>query len=275
VTRIEIAVLAVSFAPLLTGGYTGETDPAAERIIDATIERAEQVDDPFRTRWNQLRYRFTSVTEKLDDDDEIENREERVFDVYPIEDTPYFRPVSVNGRPLTKAELDAEEERERKFRIEAAKKASQDHDTDDEEEGRLVLDGTVKDRFVFEYVGEEALDGRRTFLLRFEPSDKKVPSHNRLEAAVNKTGGTVWIDADTFEVHKIHFALRDEVKIWGGLLGSISKAEGTFERQPLENEDLWVPQQLELSIDGRKLFESLHRRQLMEWSEYREERSSP
>ena len=82
-----------------------------------------------------------------------------------------------------------------------------------------------------------------------------------------RTRDRIWIDEDTFEVARVEFELIGKVRLWWGILGSMSAARGSLDRYPLE-EDIWAPLRLETDMSARVLFRSTRRAETSEWRDY-------
>lgn len=250
-----------------TADATPSPPPDGEQIVEQAIARAKRNEENFRKKWNELRYRFRTVTETLDDEGDVEKRDDRVMETFPIQGVPYSRLVEIDGRPLTQSELEKEDDRERQFRQDM-----DDHKEDQSKSGddeQVRFDENLVRKYHFHHEGEEEIHGRPAYVLSFEPKSGKLPANNRIETVLNNTAGKVWIDRETLEIQKIEFVLRGKVKFWMGMVGTLSALRGVFEREPLQGEEeLWVPRKLQLFTNGRLMLESLHRNQLVEWSDY-------
>ncbi len=70
------------------------------------------------------------------------------------------------------------------------------------------------------------------------------------------------------EVARVSFQLREKVKIGWGIVGSIGEISGEIQRRPVEG-DIWLPDEIQFFLKGRVLFSSLHRRERITWSDFR------
>lgn len=239
----------------------------ADQIMAEAIARARQSDQILREKWSDLRFRFRTITETLNGDGAVVERNERVAEIYSIDGVSFSRLVEIDGRPLTVSEREQEEEREQQFRLEVEKKRQKRRDLQHDDD-HVLLDEKLADKYRFHRDGDQELDGGPSYVLSFEPKSGKLPANNRIETVLNKTAGKIWIDQRTLEIRKIEFSLREKVDFVLGMVGSLSALQGVFEREPMKQEGLWVPRRLELYTDGRLMFDSLHKNQLMQWSDY-------
>ncbi len=95
--------------------------------------------------------------------------------------------------------------------------------------------------------------------------------NRRIDRALNKSFGRIWIDTQTYEISRLEFELGEKIKIWWGFIGSISKMRGQLVRQPVSGADeAWLPQRFHLYVKGRMIFKSLHANQKIEWSDFQQ-----
>jgi hypothetical protein len=244
-------------------------------LLEKAVARSKWTDEQIWNRTGRLRFTFYQLIENLDDDGETKDRDERRLVVFPIDGMPYARLVEINGRQLTPEEQEQENRREEEFRRDSERKAKQRPEPD--EEDRLVFD-EILEKYRFRMEGMEQIEGRSTHVLSFEPRDRDLPKKRRLDAFLNRTRGTIWIDQELHEVRKIEFSVSEKIKLWWGIAGSFSTIEGTLERRPIEGEDLWAPSRFKVYLKGRAGFAPLHRTQVMEWRDYetiQEEAANP
>ncbi len=240
--------------------------PSPEGVLRKAVERARSAD----ARNHAGKYTFTQLAliEKLDERGGVREREERVYQVSPIEGTPYYRLMQKNGKPLAEKELKQEQERERKFRqklAEGKRKKEKDKSQADEE---LAFNEELVSRYRFETVGLEPVNGRPAFLLTFEPKSKNLPVRRRMDRVLNKLAGKLWLDQESYEISRVEAHLTEKTKIGWGILGSVDKVEFSLEQNRLD-QDVWLPSRFDLCMDARLLFSSLHQRQGVEWTDFK------
>jgi len=104
-------------------------------------------------------------------------------------------------------------------------------------------------------------------VLAYRPKEGKLPVNRRIDRALNKAEGRIWVDQESYEVSRIEFILKEKVKLWWGLIGSIQEVKGTVQRQEVDP-GVWFPTGFDLYLKGRIFFRSLHSRQQVRWSEF-------
>ena len=235
----------------------------ADEIIARAIEsHARNNEDENRGRYA---YTFLSTTEKLDKDGEVKEVERERYESRLVEGAAFDRLVEKDGRALTEKELRKEDKREERFR-ERLQKGRADDASDDE---RVEFDEELIARYDIVYDSTETLDGHETYVLRFTPKSGKLPNRRRMDVVLNKARGKFWVDTESFQIARIDFILDEKVKLWWGMLGSVSNMTGELQRRPVDD-GVWMPDRFHFYIHGRILFRSLHVRQEVVWHDFRE-----
>ena len=235
---------------------------SAQDIVDRAIERAEWKDSKnFEASFS---FRMVNESEKLDKKGRVKEREERVYENHPIDGAPYMRLVEKDGRPLTEKEVKKERKREEKYRKRLAHKSKLD------DEGRVAFDEKLVSRYNIQRQGMEDIRGSPAYIISFEPKSGRLPTKKRMDRALNKSAGRLWIDAETYEIAQLEFELLDKVKMWWGFIGSIKQMRGRLQREPVDGyQDVWLPSRFDIYMNARIFFKTLHRNEKMEWSDFR------
>ncbi len=209
-------------------------------------------------------FRVFSVQEKLAKDGSVEEKKTKLYQVIPMQGASFDRLLEEDGVPLTQSQSAEEDRRQRKFREKLRRGEKPD-------EGRqeVAFDENLVAKYDFSLLGSEELRGRTAYLLGYKPKSGDLPVRNRMDQALNKAEGKIWIDARTYEVARVEFELKEKVSLWWGLIGNISELEGRVERVPVGS-GVWLPESVDIYLNGRILFTSLHRRQSLRFSDFRE-----
>lgn len=254
--------LVVLLAVLLeTGTAVTRAEPTAHDIVQRAIETQRRHEEA----GNEVKYDYelVNVTEKLDGDGDVREAEEYLYRSHHIEGVAYERLVEKDGRDLDAKDRKRERQREKKFRDKLAKGEAKHNDADD----RVAFDEELLARYIIELVEIRELAGRDCHVLRFEPKPGKLPVRKTIDRALNQAEGLLWIDAETFEIARVEFELRKKVALWWGMMGSVSKMSGRFQRQPMAD-GVWLPESFDFYMKGRVLFRSIHVRQRVSWDEF-------
>ena len=231
--------------------------PTAEEILKSYLERVEDRDDDEVLS----RYAFESFTviEELDKAGAVKERSEYRHDLFPVEDALFARLVEKDGKALSPKESRKESRREAKFRRKRKQARLKPKKKKKKTDDGVEINQALFDRFNWEVLDVEEINGRAAYVLAFEPKSGKLPEKRRFDRALNKTVGTIWVDAEEREVARIRIHLTAEVKFWGGLLGRISTFVLDFEQLRTDAGD-WVPSREKVYFRARVLFRNIHRR---------------
>ena len=262
-SRLLPVVLLAGVAAL--SASTAQPDPTnteVRAIIDRALERAAWAgEQAFEARY---RHAMAQRTRKFDNQGEVEEDEKRLYSVEPVRGVPYARLVSKNGGPIEGDDLRTERERWRDF-LEALDK-DPDEDEDEEDEN-IVFNDEQLDRYTARLDGIRDLRGRPSYVVLFEPKPGKLPVRRQIDRALNRSRGELWIDQATYEIARVNFELIGRVRLWWGILGSISDVTGHFEREPI-TEDVWLPTEVDIYYHVRVLFSTRRRSETTHWSDF-------
>ena len=228
----------------------------ATQILEEAMARAAQEDQ--RDLVSKYRFKVFRVRDKLDGQGGLKERDEEVYENVLIQGFPYQRLIEKNGQALTEKERKEEEKRESEFREKIAKR---------DEENDFSFNQDLVSQYDFSLEGVEEVEGRSNYVLSYRPKEGKLPVKRRIDRALNKVEGRIWVDQESFEVSRVEFELKEKVKLWWGLIGSIQEVKGTVQREEVDS-GVWFPTGFDLYLKGRIFFSSLHSRQQVRWSEF-------
>lgn len=259
-SRLSAVAVLLLLLPAGVAALEAEASLSVEAIVEKVIERARQN----RERAPHAEYTFTQfeVIEKLDADGGVREREEKVYQLVPIEGEHYQRLVKVDGEPLGGKQLREEQRREREFR-----RAVAEGSEPPEQRPRVTVDENLFGRFELELVGEESVNGRRAYVLAFAPKAHNLPERNRIEKMMRRVDGRFWIDQRDYEIVRVEARLIDPIRIAWGLVFTLEDARFRLERTALED-GTWLPASMLAYIKGRRFFSALHQRTVNEWGDY-------
>jgi len=260
---VTLLILSSGLLPILQAQGTGESRAAPEidKILAAALEVAEQYEsDEVRAHFS---HRVRTSSEKLDDNGKVVSTETTIKEASPIQGFLFEELVAKDGRPLSPDEKESEEKRKQEF----LKKVREGQDPNEDERQRVLFDQRLIDKYQFEFLGIKKRANRDSFVLSFKPKAGALPVETRMDRALNKSSGEIWIDCEEYELSFVRFELREKIRIWWGFVGSISKMRGSVERRKV-SEETWLPTKFELYLNGRIFFRALHRQETIEWSDF-------
>ena len=253
---VGVALLSASTPP------PDPPDTEVRAIIDKALERfAWAEEQAFRARY---RHAMVEHARKFDKYGEVEEDEKRVYRVEPVRGVPYARLVSKNGGPIEGDDLKTERERWEDFLETLDADPEEDEEEEDDEE-QIVFNDELLERYTAKIEGIRVLRGRPSYVISFEPRPGKLSVRRRIDRALNKSRGELWIDQTTYEIARVNFELMGQVRLWWGILGNISDVTGRFEREPIA-EDTWLPTEIDIYFHVRVLFRTTRRAETTHWS---------
>lgn len=271
-TDLRRQIIRTAAIPLLAAALLA-CEAAAQRIEPAPgapsvaeiIDRAIETDCRSRQHLVETQYRFrhVNVTERLDGENRVERTDRHVYRVYPRDGEPFYELVETMGRKATKNDIVKED----KIRSRLRDEINTDPDFRDSGSRGFAFTHNLIDRYTAKLLGREQVKGRTSYVLGFRPKSGKLPVRRRIDRALNKAFGRIWVDAEDFGLSRMEFSLLEPMRVWGGLIASITRLEGRMELRRLAP-GAWHPDRMRLRIDGRMLFSSLNRRMLLEWSNF-------
>ena len=270
IVLLPAALCAFGVALLAVGGQqAADRDDDARALVVRALERAT---------WNEeqnfgARYRsvMTREVRRFDGDGRVKEEDLGDYEVIPIDGARFERRLTINGRALSEEEQEGERNREAEFREELRRRREGTDDAEEEEEedeDEIVFNEELIGRFVFAVESEEPLRGRPSYRISFRPKPGRLPVRRRIDYALNKTRGQIWIDQETFEAARVELELIDKVRLWWGVAGTISHARGSLDRGPAVG-DIWAQLQFETYTDVRVFLRRTRRAELQRWRDFR------
>ena len=258
----------VGLGLLLTLGFTivlhAETPGSGLEIMQQVVQRvkwAEEKNFQADYTYNQL-----SRREKLNGNGVVKEKEEKLFEVFYIEDLMFRRLVKRNGQPLSAEEVKREQQRERDFRQQVPDRKRRKAQGPQQDE--VALNEDLIGRYSYDLVGQETINGRSSYVVTYRPRSDDLPLRRRIDRLLNKVAGKVWVDTQDYEIGRLEIHLAGKATMWGGLLASVRKLEGEFE-QTRTDEGVWLPLRIQGSLDARVLFTNYRLTQNDRWSDFR------
>lgn len=262
-SRVLVAVAAICWA-----GSIAAADaplPAATNLLQRAVARAEEVAKSDKGKG--YTYQKRSVTAELDEKDRVVKSQEKIYKVVLIGGMPYTRLVKIQGRALSGAELEKENEREQSFRkrltgVDANAKASRKESFASKE---------LMDRFTYKVLKREMVEGRSVVLVSFEP---KVPAPEEKtipDRVLNRLSGTIWLDEEEAELVRLKASVRGPIQLgWFGMIGALNRCLINVDRQRLPD-GVWVNTKSTFELAGRKLLTPMRYRTVEESSGFAKE----
>ena len=180
------------------------------------------------------------------------------------------RLVAVNDRPITTEQRAQDDQRLAKLIADPEEQRKKHREQADEANRVLSLIRALPDALLYEYDGNEKVNGRNTVRLKFTPNPKFSPT-TRETYVYKGTSGFLWIDAGSERIVKLDATLSNNVNIgWGGILGHINKGGHFVLEQSMPRTGKWKLSTIVLEATGKLLiFKSVSLKQRQFGSDYR------
>jgi hypothetical protein len=255
-------VAAVALSTVLILASDKPNLPPREDVIHKLVERAKAWKDKDESEEKQLSYSERVVTNKLQADGALKDREEKIYQVAPLNGEPTPKLLQKNGKPPSPSDLKEEQERLRKER-EASQKRK-----DSDPENTIELNEELVAKYEFVILGEEVVGGRPVYVLSFQPKSKNLPVRRKLDYVLNRIAGKVWIDQEDYEIAEAEMRLTESAQLWWGLVASLRGFSAAFEQTRLPD-GCWFTKHFDTTIDARFLFSTIHQKQEAWFSDFK------
>ena len=240
-------------------------DPELREIVDRALERAAWAEEEgFETRYRRA---MTQRIRQFDGDGEVTDDETLLYRLEPYQGALFSRLAARDGKPLDARGRREQDERWEEFKIEIADPRKRAEREREAAENEIKFDEEMIARFTASLDGVRDLRGRPSYVISFEPRPGNLPVRRRLDHALNKSRGEIWIDRETYEIAQVSFEMMERVRLWWGILGSISNATGRIERRPVAG-DVWLNTEFDVYFHVRVLFRTTRRSTTTQWSEF-------
>jgi hypothetical protein len=222
---------------------------------------------------NDYNYLQREETRELDRGGKPRVRKDETWDVIPLEGSPYKRLVSRDGRPLSSAEQELEDQ---KLRAAAEERR---HETPEQRAHRLEEWRHRQDRqrqplrelpdaFNFTLLPDEDLDGRPVYVIEALPKPGYKPK-STYTAFFPKVKVRAWIDKADLEAKRIEIEATDTIS-FGGFLLRLEKGSRILIEQARMDDQLWVPRRVSVLAEARvMLLKSMNREMEYNFSDYK------
>ena len=162
-----------------------------EEIITRALERARRYEET-KPDLN-LPFVVTRTSEKLSRSGETKSVEHQVFETVRVGEFTYERLIEQNGKPLTEKEARQERKRRKDFIRDVQERLAQGKSPQPENENQVRFTRDFVGRYRTKLVGEETVRGYSCWVVEFQPREGKLPVRRRMDEALNRSTGRIWI----------------------------------------------------------------------------------
>jgi hypothetical protein len=228
--------------------------PLSENQIRDLIRKAADNDMENDKKLRNYTYVERDEQHKLDGNGDVKSTETKTFDVMEIYGEQVQKLIAKDDKPLSDKEAQKEDEKIQKI-IDKRKDESDDErrkrtekeEKEREDNRKFVLE--VADAYNYKFVGIETIDGRENYVVDGDPIPGYEP-HMKEAKILPKFRFRAWIDKDETEWKKLDIQCIDTVS-FGWVLARLHKGSRIVIEQTRVNNEVWLPQHVNLKIDAR------------------------
>ena len=246
--RIWLGIPALfALSEVVPSVLAADTPLTADQVIAKAVVRSQRV----QSKSSQPVYTYTkvTVTEELDSAGKVKERKEKAYRVFFEGGSTRLKLVEVNGHPANEADLKKQADNESNLRQIGGSSKSAKGDAREN-----LLTPELVSRFSFKLLGQTQLNGRNAYQIAFQPKSPEPPVRRMVDRLLNRISGTIWIDADEFEIARADVRLGSEVDLLGGVVGSLKKLAYTMTRTRVAD-GVWLNSFSSGDFEGRKLLD--------------------
>jgi hypothetical protein len=238
------------FVVLLTAACSLAAVQDPREIVRGAVNRMDQNLAATRT------YTFLerSDSRELDSDGRVKTRKVRLFDVTPLEGSPYRRLVGRDDQPLSPEEQRDEEKKlqdsiAQRRNETASQRAKRIADWEKKQQRQREILREIPDAFNFRIIGEEKLDGRDAWVIEALPRPGYRP-RNSVAGLFPKLHGKLWIDKAGNYWVKTEAELTENFW-WGLFLARLNKGARFTAEATRVNDEVWLPKHFVVAVSAR------------------------
>ena len=253
----------------------GALDPTPDPALDASVEAHQIIGRALEQAVGQraaafelgFEYFTDGRVESLDGDGRVTDTETTRNRHYPLEGHFYSEVIGRDGQPLDADEARDEREKMSDF-VREARRHAERGERYQPDEMRVDFDRELMDRYVTTLVGTDVVDGSVCWVIGFEPREGRLPDNRRLDRAMNRSTGRLWIAQHDYGVRRAEFEMQRSVRWLWGIAGTLRRATGQLDFRRIES-GLWIPDRTLVEIELGVFFglKTIRRRISNEWVE--------
>jgi hypothetical protein len=220
------------------------------------VRRSVAVNDADFNALPLYAHRDTDVEIKLDAAGNVHTRSRKTVEHLMIDGSPYEKLIARDGKPLTAAEEQKEEQKlrqeiqRRKTEPESSRAARIAKFQKSRESDRLMMH-QILEAFNFTFVRQEMVDGRPTYVLDGTPNPNFQPD-NQEGKVLTGMKGRIWIDKAGYHWVKVHAEVTKPVT-YGLFIAKVGPGtQFEFELSPVEN-NIWLPKRFIQDVNAKVL----------------------
>ena len=259
-TWIPLLGLSTALALRLAGEASSEPPPNAAAILERFLERSRTTPDRVAAQHHRC-FRH-SVTEELGSDGKVREQKVRDFEVEFIGDVQHLTLLKLDGRMPTDRESNRELSKDAELKRKYAERSEKARPR-----GPDFIDERIIRRYSFVTNGVETVRGRKAYVLVFRPLPG-LEAKEIAERAMNQLAGSLWIDAEEFELVRVEAHLSESLSLFGGIVATVDRLDFGVERER-NSDGFWFNAHFSSYAEGRKFLSPFRMRSRIDQDRFR------
>ena len=224
--------------------------PTADVILDRALTRAENQHDSGVEL--AFLYMVTKKVDTLNREGAIAKTKPETYHGSPLEGLLYEELLARDGKPLDASDSEDERERKTSFTRKARQQAAKGEPCKPNEMD-VSFDRQLMNRYNIVLVGTEVMGKYECWVIAFQPKSGRLPDSRRIDKALNRSTGQIWINQNDYGVARITFDMQKPFRYVWGLVATLRKASGRLDFNRITPMFL-APVQFSLKLDLRIFF---------------------
>ena len=236
-------------------------EPTATVILERALERAAVQQESGAELDHE--YLVSSIVKSLDGDGRVTDTERVKYRRYPLEGLLYEELVERDGQPLDADDAREEQKKKAEFVRDVREYAARGEPYEPDENA-VRFDRELMDRYHTTLVGSERLRNHECWVLHFEPREGRLPDTRRMDKALNRLTGRLWVAKDDYGVARVTFEMREPFRYLWGLVATLRNGAGHIDFNRIDD-SVWTPMYFDLRLDLRVFFKGVRRHITSTW----------
>ena len=230
----------------------------ASTIVERALDVASRQWDS--ALGGSFEYVTAGTVESLDADGNVTRTETSRRRHYPLEGHFYSELIGRDGGSLDRDDLRDEQDRKAEF-IREARRHTARGERYDPDQMHIDFDRELMERYHTTLAGTDIVRGDSCWVIRFAPRAGRLPDERRIDKALNRSTGHLWITQGDYRVARVTFEMQRPFRWLWGIAGTLRHATGQFDLRWIRP-DLWTLVRSRIEYDVKVLFglKSIRRR---------------
>jgi len=192
---------------------------------------------------------------------DVESKKDRdktvkTYEVLMIEGSPYNKAIAIDDRPLSKEQMQAEDQklqaeidkRKHESRRDRARRIAK-YQKERQQDNAMMRE--MADAFNYKLVGETKMDGRDVYIFDATPKPGWQPSNREAKVLLGMKG-RMWVDKETCQWVKVEAQVIRPVNFFGFIAKVAPGTRFELEQEPVAA-NVWMPKHFAMKVNASAL----------------------